>query len=106
MAAGARLGDAGVQLCVLHGIHELLPVFRIGMLWIGGPLARREAWNLDRRGFGAAGGAGASVGIFGANGGRGLPAALAAHARLGGVASSRGGHWYWTGGALGACAAP
>src|SRR6266436_5925272 len=106
MAAGARLSDAGVQLCVLHGIHELLPVFRIGMLWIGGALARREAWNLDRRGFGAAGVAGASVGIFVADGGRGVPPTLAAHARLGGVGSSRGGHWYWTGGALGCGAAP
>src|SRR5258708_4507538 len=106
MAAGGRVGDAGVQLCVLHGVHELLRVFRIGMLWIGGPLARREAWNLDRRGFGAAGVAGASVGIFVANGGPGVPAALAAPGGVGGVAFSRGGPWYWTGGALGACAAP
>src|SRR6266481_9235990 len=106
IAAGTRVGDAGVQLCVLHGVHELLPVFRIGMLWIGGALARREAWNIGRRGFGAAGLAGASVGIFVADGGWGVPAALAAHARLGGVASSRGGHWYWTGGAVGAGAAP
>src|SRR5258705_1538895 len=106
MGAGARLGDAGVQLCVLHGIHELLPVFRIGMLWIGGALARREAWNIGRRGFGAAGLAGASVGIFVADGGWGVTAAFAAPARLGGVDSSRCGHWYWTGGAPGAFAAP
>src|SRR5258708_26813589 len=105
MAAGGRVGDAGVQLCVLHGVHELLPVFRIGMLWIGGPLARREAWNLDRRGFGAAGVAGASVGIFVANGGRGVPGALGAPAGFCGVGSSRGGPCYLTGGALGACAA-
>src|SRR5258705_11647952 len=91
MAAGARLGDAGVQLCLLHGVHELLPVFRIGMLWIGGALARREAWNLDRRGFRAAGVAGASVGIFVADGGRGVPATFAAHGGVGGGASSRRG---------------
>src|SRR5258708_18208399 len=104
MAASARLGDAGVQLCVLHGVHELLPVFRIGMLWIGGALARREAWNIGRRGFGAAGLAGASVGIFVADGGWGVPAAFAAHARLGGVASSRCGPWDLAGGVLWACA--
>src|SRR5258708_24650273 len=101
MAAGAGLGDAGVQLCLLHGVHELLPVFRIGMLWIGGALARREAWNLDRRGFGAAGVAGASAGIFVADGGRGVPAAFAAPSSLGGAASSRGGHLYSTAGCLG-----
>src|SRR5258708_18218463 len=103
MAAGARLGDAGVQLCVLHGVHELLPVFRIGMLWIGGALARREAWNLDRRGFGAAGVAGASAGIFVAGGGRGLPAAFAWRARVGGGGSSFARRWYCDGSAPGAC---
>src|SRR5437899_415380 len=83
VVADARIGDAGLRLCLLHGIHELLPVARTGLLWIGSALAWRTPRAFAGGRFGAARALGASAWILVASSCWCISTALSSHERLG-----------------------